>query len=392
MNKLSACCYLVLLWAQAAAAYPDCPTCVEDVVVETLDGEWIAGYIYWSRSPFRYLDLHDSSDQRRLAQEAGPLAELRIWQHAASISRDRVPEEWGEPPPVPPPPPGYRSYFRRAEEVALLIDEPLEIHRGSIRRIYPRIGSGLTSLRVTSDQMLRMARDHLPLIPSDTRMSCPGCPAVAEDVTIRLRSGAWVSGLVQWHVFHGRLAGYDSQELERQKVSFPFLRQGEGDELVLWPEAISAPRRVFHSHGKKTDQGFEQQSGFLRIPGSVLLVASASVIPLSEIALVLPGPSDSEYPLSLNRRDSRKLLLATPTWAIHDLEDEQGLYCFAYGSTVSLKNLAAACDQKTVWEHRGTVVPNRPAIRIARQPVESLEIPTAPEAETILLVYFDWGT
>lgn len=95
---------LLLTATWAARGKAGCDACVEDVVVETRDGQWLSGYIYWNKPPFHYLDLGRAADRLELERGTGSTQKLRLWAHAVSISRDRFPSGLGEPPPAPAPP------------------------------------------------------------------------------------------------------------------------------------------------------------------------------------------------------------------------------------------------------------------------------------------------
>lgn len=322
----------------------DCPTCVEDVVLESLDGSWVGGYIYWSRPPFQYLDLQHSGDRLRLQRHGQAEREIRVWADAVSVSRERWPSALGEPPPLPPAPPG--QLWGAKEEVALLVGTPRAVPVAEIRRIFPRIGSGAPAVEVTRRQMLDLVETHLPFQPRGGS-ECLGCPTTVEDVTLVLKSGEWVSGLMGWHVATW-LEGYD---LRNDRPTPGNWSAGALDEpLEIWQEAVSGPRRRFEASAYFDREGrLMHGRAFPRIPMSVLLSGAPRRISLDDIAFLLPGPSRPTYPLHLDRTVARRLLLEKPTFFLSFSRDVADAVCLAYGleegDVTALRRLASTCSQ-----------------------------------------------
>lgn len=338
-------CFLSLWHASGVLAQEqvDCSTCVEDVVVETHDGRWIGGYIYWSRPPFKYLDLERPGDQLRLQRHGQGEGGLHVWTDAVSVSRERWPEGLGEAPPLPPAPAGQ---WRGAQDVALLVGTPRSISVAEIRRIFPRIGSGEPAVEVPRRQMLDLVETNLPFQPSGGG-ECLGCPMTVEDVTLVLNSGEWVSGLMGWHVAT-RLQGYD---LRDEPLVDGFWAAGDLDgHLEIWQEAVSGPRRRFKSPVfLDQDRNLQGGGAFHRIPESVLLTQAPRRIPVDEVAFLLPGPSRPTYPLHMDRTVARRLLLEKPAFFLRFSRDVADAVCLAYGledgDAAALRRLANICSK-----------------------------------------------
>lgn len=391
MKALTGCATTLLLLTSplTAAGVSDCADCVEDVVIEADDGRWLAGYVYWNKPPFGFLDLHRKADRLELEQanEGDTPGTIELWPHAVAISRDRLGADFPEPPPAP-----SSRFVAPSSEVALLVGEPTELPLDSLRRIYPRIGSGLPALRISEPQLNRLAASKLPF--HDPRYGeALGAPIGVEDVTIILRSGELASGLMPWHMASLNFQGWGSGDRPCVK---PYLK-GDCPDVVLWQEAVSGPRRRFASAASISYEGeLVKGRGFLRVGSSVLLVGPARVIPQTEIAFILPGPSRSSYPLLIHRQDALRLLLHKPTLAIAmpSVGDAASLYCFSYRPGTVAEGLAEACRQaaRERCTPFGALDPDyRPSCRGIHTPGDRREPPAAMGDGVVALV-FEMGT
>ena len=322
----------------------DCPTCVEDVVVETHDGAWIGGYIYWSRPPFRYLDLKKPGDRLRLQRHGRVEDEVRIWVDAVSVSRDHWPDVLGEPPPLPPAPPGNAV---GGEERGGASGGGAKV--GLCLRHSPHLSAhrfGAPAVEVTRQRLLELVETSLPFQPRGGS-ECLGCPMTVEDVTLILKSGEWVSGLMSWHVATW-LRGYDL----RTETPTPG-EWGAGDlnePLEIWLETVSGPRRRFETSAYfDRERQLMRGRAFPRVPGAVLLTGEPRRIDLDDIAFLLPGPSRPTYPLHVDRTVARRLLLEEPTFFLSFSRDVADASCLAFGfeeeDVQALRRLANICGK-----------------------------------------------
>ncbi len=382
---------LLMLWTSTVWGESTCADCVEDVVVETRDGQWLSGYIFWNRSPFRFLDLSRQQSRLVLERGSGSTGTIRLWLHAVSLSRQRFPPDLGELPAVPDP--MTQWYSRRDHEVALLVGEPTEILIGSMRRIYPRLGSGLPAIRVSDEQLAQLADLHLPFHVRRAPAECMGCPMTVEDATILLKSGEWVSGLVPWHAATAVLRGYDYREGADPPISGFGLSGWQTDEVVLWTDAVSAPRRKFESAASTDDPAkLVRRRGFFRVGPAVFVVGSPRVVPISEITLILPGPSTARYPLQIQRADALRLLLEQPSLAAVFLNDPVELNCFGYGPEVTFEDLAKVCDSEAIsasGDESGAIHPQH---LVVRAPGSLRRVPVLEDDATLITLFFDSGT
>ncbi len=389
MNALAglATTLLLLISPLTAAGASDCADCVEDVVIETDDGRWHAGYVYWNKPPFAFLDLHHRADRRELeGANNGTPGRIELWPHAVAISRDRLGADVGELPPAPP----SRS-SAAIREVALLVGDPTELPLDSLRRIYSRIGSGLPAVRISEPQLNRLAASKLPF--HDPRSGeCLGCPMSVEDVTIILRSGELVSGLMAWHAASHNFQGWGAGD---RPCVRPYL-EGDCPDIVVWQEAVSGPRRRFASVASFCCGGeLVKGRGFLSVESSVLLVGPARVIPQTEIAFILPGPSRSSYPLLIHRQDALRLLLHKPTLAMESFDDSHSLYCFSFRPEMVLEGMAEACHQAAgeTCTPFGVFDPDyRPSCRGIHAPGDRREPPAAVGEAGVVALIFEMGT
>ncbi len=380
--------FLLMLWTSTVWGESRCDDCVEDVVVETRDGQWLSGYIFWNRSPFRFLDLSRHERRLELERGSGSTGTIRLWLHAVSLSRQRFPPDLGEPPAVPEP--MTQWYSRRDHEVALLVGEPTEILIESTRRIYPRLGSGLPAIRVSEEQLVQLADLHLPFHVRRAPQECMGCPMTVEDATLLLKSGEWVSGLLPWHAATAVLRGYDYREEADPPIRGFGLFGWQTDEVVLWTDAVSVPRRKFESVASTDDFGkLVKRRGFFRVSPAVFVVGSPRVVPLSEIALILPGPSTSRYPLLIQRADALRILLEQPSLATVVFGSPDEHYCFGYGPEATFEDLARVCDLGASRYTSGAIHPQH---LVVQAPGSLRQVPALENDATFITLRFDSGT
>ena len=380
--------------AQAPTVGDDAPCgdCVEDVVVETRNGQFVAGYIYWRTPPFRYLDL-EAARSRAALRANGYNRRLRLWPHAVSISRDRLPASFGEPPPAPSAATKARmGALSRADEIALLVGEPVELATDSVRRIYPRIGSGWPALEITQRQLLKLVQSDLPL-HAGRGSECLGCPTTVEDATIVLRSGGLVSGLLAWHQSNSPLPGYDLQAPDERKA-FRDASYPPSGKVVLWPGAVSGPRRRFKGN-TASGAGGAPYEGFFRLGRTALLMEDPFVYTLDEVSYVLPGPSRQASALPIDLESALRLLHEQPLEALARYQDSVSIFCFSYDPAVRLTELARRCRAESTlfrqfWDEKA--LPPEGILGLLSSPGVPRRV-TAPDGGArVIAIYYDHGT
>ncbi|MEM7352963.1 MAG: hypothetical protein AAF657_19355 [Acidobacteriota bacterium] len=382
------CVATFLVWPLPSLGQEACNRCVEDVVAATHDGCWIAGYIYWNQPPFRYLDLTEAAGRGAFASGRGNRGALRLWPHAISIARSRFPQHLGDAPAASVP---DDPSIRVADEIALLIGEPIEVPVDSVERIYPRIGSGLPAVEISRQQLHELAEQDLPF-HSRRGGECMGCPMSVEDTTLVLQSGELVSGLLSWHGASVGLNGFDLRDPEARRAHRR-LFSGWGEELALWTKSVSGPRRTFRgaaSHGFNGEL-FPGRS-FFALGGTALLTGAAEIYALEEVAFLLPGPSRAASPLLIDRDSALRLLHQPPVLAMASYWDSFSAYCFSYEAGQPLENFGQVCRQALVDTSNSPDPSPAVGVQVVQTPGTRRTPAEAPKDSRFLLLYFDAGT
>ncbi len=186
---------------------------------------------------------------------------------------------------------------------------------------------------------------------------CLGCPSLAWQVELEGTDGYSVHGYIE-------VPAFCVQEIIGFSAGEPFTlpsdirdycdfsdgtdaRTGE-PYLELWTRGVADDQQLFAGHGALWDEEPKAQS--FRLPrGTVFLVGAPMRIPIMRIKRIVDRSLEGNghrvngvgvrfTPAQLDRWSK-----TTPQLGLHRLCDNWEVYCYAYGSDITLDDLVARC-------------------------------------------------